>query len=163
MNMNIKKLKCIPVEVGRNLKDIISTTVVTETWELIGQLNWLATQTRPDLSYDVNALNSVLKQKNVECIKQANRVVIKAKKKKSQIDIPDLENLKHFKIIAYHDASFANLIDGGSQGGYILFLVGRTNRYMPISWQSNHRRIIKSTLAAKTLAMIDASEACLFL
>ena len=61
-----KKLKCIPVGGGRNLKDRISTTEVTETRQLIGQLNWLATQTRPDLSYDVSELSSILKQENVE-------------------------------------------------------------------------------------------------
>ena len=77
-----KKLKCIPVEGGRNLKDRIFATEVTETRQLIGQLNWQATQTRHDLSYDVSELSSVLKQENVECLKQANRVVKKSKKRK---------------------------------------------------------------------------------
>ena len=50
----------------------------------------------------------MLKQENAECLKQANRVVKKKKKKKkkSHIDIPDLGNLKHLKIVAYSDASF---------------------------------------------------------
>ena len=77
--INIKKSKCIPVEGDRNLKDRIPATEVTETKQLVGQLNWLATQTRPDLSYDVSELSSMLKQENVECLKQANRVVKKAK------------------------------------------------------------------------------------
>lgn len=162
-NEYVKKLKYILVEADRNLKDTISTTEITEIRQVIGQLNWLATQTRPDLSYDVSELSSILKQQNVECIKQANRVVKKAKKEKSQIDIPDLGNLKHLKIVAYSDASFANLTDGGSQGGYILFLVGNNNKYMTIAWQSKLiRRVVKSTLAAETLAMVDMSEACLF-
>lgn len=159
----VKKLRCIPLEPGRNLKDAISSTEVTETRQLIGQLNWLATQTRPDLSYDVSELSSILKQENVECLKQANRVVKKAKKEKSHIDIPDLGNLEHLKIIAYSDASFGNLTDGGSQGGYILFLVGSNDKYMPIAWQSKRiRRVVKSTLAAETLAMVDMAEACIF-
>ena len=91
--MNIKKkLKCIPVEWSRNLKDRISATEVTETKQLIGQLNWLATQTRPDLSYDVSELSSMLKQENVECLKQANRVAKKAKKRK----IPDIPYSKNY-------------------------------------------------------------------
>ena len=60
---------------------------------MIGQLNWLATQTRPDLSYDVCELSSMLKQENVECLKQANRVARKAKKGKIP-DFPDLGNLE---------------------------------------------------------------------
>ena len=77
------------------MKDKISVTEVIKTRQLIGQLNWLATQTRPDLSYD--------------------------EKEKSQIAIPDLENLEELKIVTYSNASFGNLTDGGSQGGYILF------------------------------------------
>ena len=145
------------------MEDTISTTEITETRQLIGQLNWLATQTRPDLSYDVSALSSILKQENVESIKQANRTVKKAKKEKSQIDIPDLGNPEHLQIVAYSDASFANLKDGGSQGGYIIFLLGSNNKYMPIAWQSKRiRRVVKSTLAAETLAMVDMAEACIF-
>ena len=102
----------------------ISATKVTKTRQLIGQLNWLATQTRLDLSYDVSELSSMLKQENVECLKQGGK---KRKKEKSQIDIPDLRNLEQLKIVAYSDASFGNLIDGGSQGGYIVFLVGNND------------------------------------
>ena len=53
--MNIKKLKCIPVGGGRNLK---FATEVTETRQLIGQLNWATTQTSPDLSYDISEFNA---------------------------------------------------------------------------------------------------------
>ena len=87
------------MEGGRNLKDRISATEVTETRQLIGQLNWLATQTRPDISCDVSELSSMLKQGNVECLKQDNRVVTKAKKEKSQIDIPNLGNLEEIKLL----------------------------------------------------------------
>lgn len=42
-------------------------------------------------------------------------------------------------------------------------MVGNNNKYMPIAWQSKRiRRVVKSTLAAETLAMVDMSEACLF-
>ena len=128
-----KKLKCIPVEGSRNLKNRISATEVTKTRQLIGQLNWLATQTRPDLSYDISELSSMLKQENVECLKQANRVVKKAKKEQFHINIPDLGNLVQLTIVAYGDASFGNLTDGGSQRGYILFLFGNNDKYIPIA------------------------------
>ena len=129
----------------------------------MGQLNWLATQTRPDLSFDVSALSAILKQENVECIRQINRTIKKAKKEKSQIHIPNLGNPKLLQIIAYSNASFANLTDGGSQGGYIIFLVDNNNQYMPIAWQSKSiKRIVKSTLSAETLAMVDLTEACFY-
>ena len=149
------------------MKDRISATEVTETRQLIFQLNWLATQTRPDLSH-VSELSSLLNLENDECLKQANREVKRAKKKKkkkkkSQIDIPDLGNLEQLKIVTHSDTSFGNLTDGGSQGGYIHFLVGNNDKYMPIAWQSKRiRRVIKSTLPAETLAMVDLAEACIF-
>ena len=69
---------------------------------------------------------------------------------------------EHLKIVEYSDASFANLIDGGSQGGYILSLIGSNNEYMAIAWQSKHiRRVVKRTLAAETLTIVDMSEVCL--
>ena len=87
--------------------------------------------------------------------KQANRVIKKAKKEKSQTDIPDLGNLEHLKIVAYSDASFANLA--------YYFFIGNNDKYMPIVWQSRRiRRVIKSKLSTETLAMVDMSEACLF-
>ena len=144
------------------MKERRSATEVTETRQLIGQLNWLATQTRSDLSNDVSEFSSMLKQENVKCLKQANRVVKKAKKK-SQIDIADLGNLEQLKIVAISDTSFGNVTGGGSQGSNILFLVGNNDKYMPITWQSKRiRRVIKSTLAAETFAIIDLAKACIF-
>ena len=129
----VKKLKPIPIASKRNTEDDISASEVTEIRQLIGQLNWLATQTRPDLGFDVSDLSSMLKHGNVDCIRQVNKTVKKAKKEKSQIIIPNLGRLECLRIVAYSDASFANLKDGGSQGGYIIFLVGSNNNYMPIA------------------------------
>ena len=92
-----------------------------------------------------------------------NKALKKAKKEKSQISIPNLGNLEKTKIVLYSDASFANLMDGGSQGGYVIFLQGESGKYMPISWQSKRiKRVVKSTLAAETLAMVDAAEAAIY-
>ena len=59
--------------------------------------------------------------------------MVKKAKKNPKFYIPNLGNLELLQIIASSDASFTNLTDGGSQGGYIMFLVGR---YIPIAWQS---------------------------
>ena len=70
----------------------------------------------------------MLKQENVECLKQANRVIKKAIKEKSQI----------------------------SQGNYIHYLVENNDKYMPIAWQSKCiRRVVKNTLTAETLAILS--------
>ena len=159
----MKNLKPMPVSNMRSIEEKMSDLEVTGVRKLIGQLNWMATQTRPDLSYDVSELSSYLADKKLENIKRVNKTVKKAKKEKSQLVIPDLGNLGNVKIVGYCDASFMNLNDGGSQGGYVIFLKGENGSYMPLAWQSKRvRRIVKSTLGAETLAMVDLAEACVF-
>ena len=61
------------------------------------------------------------------------------------------------QLLVYADASFQNLADGGSQGGYIVFLTDpEMNMCHPLSWSSKRiRLVVKSTLAAGTLALQD--------
>ena len=130
---------------------------------IIGKLNWLATQTRPDLSYEVSALTSALKEKKVGSISAINKVTRKAKKSPSKLLAPNLGDLQKLKIVCYCDASFGSLESCGSQGGYVVFLEGSNGNHMPISWQSNRiKRVVKSTHAAETLAMVDAMEASIY-
>lgn len=96
---------------------------VTNLRQLIGQLKWLATQTRPDLNFNICELSSIWKQENGDCIKQVNKAVKKPKREKYQTAISNLASLVKVKVVAYTDASFANLLDVGSQRGYTLFLV----------------------------------------
>jgi hypothetical protein len=115
------------------------------------------------MTYDVSMLTSKLKTKKTSCLSHINNVIKKAKNEKSSIGIYDVGNLKKIKIVGFCDASFGNLDDGGSQGGYIIFLVGENGNYVPLSWQSKKTtRVVKSTLAAETLAAVDLSEACIF-
>ena len=50
-----------------------------------GKLNWIATQTRPDLSFDVSVFSSMLKKDKVKSFKQLNKNVKKAKREVSHI------------------------------------------------------------------------------
>ena len=88
----------------------------------------------------------------------------KLKEEQVEITIPILCDLRKTKLICFSDASFANLRDGSSQGGYIIFLLGEDNKYAPISWKSKKlKRIIRSTLAAETLALEETLEASFLL
>ena len=65
----------------------------------------------------------------------------------------------------FSDASFQNLPDGGSQGGHIIFLADeKLSRCHILSWSSKKvRRVVKSTLAAKTLALQDGLDDAFFI
>ena len=67
--------------------------------------------------------------------------------------------MDHLKIVVYSDASYANLPNGGSQGGHIVFLTDDSNNCCPLAWNSTKiKRVVRSTLAAETLAFVDGLE-----
>ena len=68
--------------------------------------------------------------------------------------------LSSLKIAVFSDASYANLQCGGSQGGYLVFLVDSCGKAAPISWSSKKvNRVARSTLAAETMAAVEALDA----
>ena len=58
----------------------------------------------------------------VRHIAQANKAIRKTKPRKSPSINPSSFTLDDLRIVAYKDASFGNLPDGGSQGAYVIFL-----------------------------------------
>ena len=143
-----------------NDDDPLSTNELSACRSAIGKLNWVATQTRPDLSFDVSELTSHLKNNRVASIRMVNKTIKKAKKEKSSLFFPHLGPVDKCNMIVYSDASFANHTNTSSQGGYIIFLSSVLGVSIPISWQSRKvKRVVKSTHAAETLALVDAAEA----
>ena len=159
----VKSINFLPRKVFYHADSSLSSEELTGCRAAIGKLNWLATQTRPDISFEVSELTACLKQKGVENISLINKTIRKAKKAASQLVLPSLGYLNDAKFIVYCDASFGTHGNGASHGGYIIFLAGNNKEYAPIAWQSRKiKRIVKSTQAAETLSMVDAMEACVY-
>merc|ERR1712026_514830 len=82
---------------------------------------------------------------------------------KSFITVPELD-LNNLTIKVFTDASFNNVDGGLSQGGYIVLLTDTSGKSSPICWSSNRvRRVVRSTLAAETLATADGADSALYL
>ena len=95
-------------------------------------------------------LSTTLKKGTVELLMKANKVIKKAKHNNVFLHYPVLD-LTDISVRCYADASFANLTDGGSQGGMFIELVSGA-KTSPVEWQSKRlRRIPKSTLTAETV------------
>ena len=160
----LEKLQEIDIKANRRV-DKQSSITEDEREELrsvIGKLNWLATQTRPDLSYDVCELSTSLKNGTVGLLIKANKVIKKAKFNDVFLNFPVLD-LNNITIRCYADASYGNLDDGGSQGGYYMELVSGS-KSSPLEWHSKRlRRTPKSTLAAETIAMVEGMESAVLL
>ena len=71
-----------------------------------------------------------------------------------------MQSLRECSLATYSDLPYINLDNGSSQGGFIIFLMDKTARLSPIMWQSKRiSRVVKSTIATETLALVDAAEA----
>ena len=154
----------IPIHRKGDKQSPLTTNERKQMMTIAGQLNWLATQTRPDLSYDALELNISKKEPTIENLIKANKAVRQAKQKPSGILFTKLGNSKNLTIKVFSDAAWGNLPDGTSSGqGHIIFLSGDQNS-CPLSWTSNKiKRKVSSTLAAETLALHDALDEAIYL
>ena len=147
-------------------KDLICTNKEKEMYRgLVGQLGWLCTNSRPDLSFDVLELSCKVNSPKIGDLIDANKCLKKACMFESSMYFPKLNDLNNCKIIVYSDASHANLPNGvSSAGGFIIFLADNKGNVCPLYWESRKiRRVVKSTLAAETLAAADAIDNAYYL
>ena len=154
----VNELKEIPIDpLRKNVKDYPVTSEEKESLRsLIGQLNWLATQTRPDLSYAVSELSSAVKEATVAHLLKANKIVKHCKNNNISICFPKL-NLNDIRVRCYSDASYGKLTNGGSQGGMYVEIIDSNDNSSPIWWHSSRiSRVVDNVMAAETLALKEA-------
>ena len=162
-NNYIKSLKRVRIEGNRGRTEELNTEEKEQYRSLVGQLGWVSTQTRPDISFDICELSSVFNKSTVDSMLKANKVVTKLQASLVDVVFIPLSDQLQFSIECFCDSSFGNLNSGGSQGGYLIFLSDEDGKRCPIAWQSKRlRRVVKSTIAAETLALMDAAEAGVF-
>ena len=135
----------------------------TDLRSVIGQLNWLACISRPEISFDVSYFSGKVKDATVADVYQVNKVVTKVQNNPSFIHFPKLDpNSLHLR--TYADGSFNSLSNGGSQGGQLVLLCDRYDRCCPLGWNSTRlKRVVRSALAAETLSMCDGCELSFFI
>ena len=143
----------------RNHHNLPLTEVeISELRSVIGKLNWMATETRPDLSFSVSQLSSCIKRATINDLVKANKIVRKCKQYDVHLFYPKL-NLDDLKVRCYSDASFAKADDGGSQAGVYVELVSE-DKTAAVSWFSKRiKRVVNDTMAAETLAMVEGIDA----
>ena len=98
-------------------------------------------------------------------MKNVNKLFSNMKQNECKLIYQKLGNDNDLRLIrVYSDAAFANLPNGCSQGGYVIFLSGYRNMCVPLNWQSKHKqRIVWSSLTAEALALSDALDDAVYL
>ena len=130
---------------------------------LVGQLNWLSGISRPEISFDTCNISTKVNNMKIRDVIELNKVVKRVKNEKNQIFFSTLDP-NTIKLVLYTDASINNLLHGGSQGGHIIFLTDFLNKCCPLIWNSSKiKRVLRSTLAAETLALNEGCETALYL
>ena len=104
-------------------------------------------------------MSKAIKTCKVEDILAGNTVIKRFKSEDLALRFPNLGSITDCKLIAYLDASYANLPDGSSQRAFAVLLVNSERLFAPLAWQSKKlNRVVKSTLAAEILAAVEAVE-----
>ncbi len=120
-------------------------------------------QGRPDIAYDSCFISNSLKTGDHKVFGYANKITRKIHNQAVTLHFPHNFHFGSCFIATFCDASFCNLPNCGSQGGYISLIVDENGVFSPIAWQSRKiRRVVKSTIGAECLATVEAAEFTIF-
>ena len=82
--------------------------VLTNIRKVVGELLWVSLMTRPDLSFDVNQLSVNIGNATMKDLKDAKRLIEKAKKNPITLNFSHLGPMEDLKIRLFTDASYNN-------------------------------------------------------
>lgn len=162
----IKNLQPIPMDPIRapQREAPLTDTEMDMLKSKIGQILWVARQSRPDIMCDISILASNTKHGTIQTLHSANKLIRKLKSEEVTLRFQCLGDSKYHKLVVFSDSSMGNLSDGGTQGGHFVMLMGEDGKFSPICWQSRRiRRVVRSTLAGETLALADGIDSAVFL
>ena len=155
----IKKVDSPDMEVysGRDGEELLKEEEQSYFRKLVGNINWLAMNTRPDLCFDAMEMACNFGKARIKDIKRAGRILRKAKERGMELQFSNLGNAKEAVLMVCADGSYGKLNKVDSCGGKLIALVGEDGKMCPISWGSRKfPRPARSALAAEAQAAADA-------
>ena len=151
----------ISIERSKQKNNTVTKGERKQLRSLMGKINWVSGISRPDIGFNTGLINTS-RQATVKDILEVNKLVCHIKNTNTDILFPGL-NLENLHLKVFTDASYGNLVDGGSQGGCIVFMTDGENA-CPLSWHSRRlQRVARNTLTAETLALVDGCESAFML
>ena len=133
---------------------------------VVGRLGWVASTSRPDLSYDSLVLSTKLGDATVRDMKQAIKIIKKVKCGFTSMKFVNLGAIDEWSLEAYGDAGFKSLPDKTSScAGYVTLLCNKNkNVACVLNWKSKKlRRVVSSSTAAEALSANEALDDMVYL
>ena len=165
MSMQAFAEKLRPANIGRGSSP--DTTLEPHQVKVLrainGGLNWLSTQSRPDLAAQTSLSQQAFPKPCIRHLKQASNVVRRAKQH-ADLDITFKPiPLDELSLVCHSDAAFAN-VGTHTQAGFIIAFTqkslndGHLCSWNPVTWKSYKLpRAVSSTLSAESQAMSTAT------
>jgi hypothetical protein len=125
----------------------------------IGELLWISLLTRPDLSFEVNALSSEIANGTIKTARDINKLLKKAKSTRNILRFIKLGDLSKLKVKVYADASFCNQDSSKtrSTAGRVVLLENKECLVYVVSWKTRKiARVCRSVKGAETRALEEA-------
>lgn len=142
---------------SRPVTDLLNEKEKKSYQKMLGKVNWLAHQTRPDLSFDAFTYSLCGQKPTIGDLKGLNKMTSKIKNGLEHIWLPKIDE-KSIQIIGFSDASLANILpDKTCSGeGYLVFLADSSGKACLLNWKSKKiSRVVHSTVSAECLSFVD--------
>ena len=151
----IENLAEIAMTIDRNEQNESKALIAAKT--ALGQLQWIATQTRPDLAANVSELVHNINARHFSEVNRVNKLIRDVKFSKMHALTFHVDStIDKCKLILYTDASLGNNLDGSTQGGVLLLLQDNKRNHNILFWQSRKlKRVVHGTLSSETIALVE--------
>ena len=157
------KLKPINVPKNSSPGDLLSDSQMKVLRAVNGGLNWLASQSRPDLAVQTSLSQQAFPRPTIQDFRKANQTVRRAKQERELGITFKPIPLEQLTLVCHSDAAWAN-VGTHTQAGYVIGFTqqclqdGKVATWCPATWRSYKlSRAVSSTLAAESQALSIAS------
>ena len=93
-------------------KEVLKDKEKKEYRALVGQLNWVLTNTRPDIEFETCVLSSEFQEEKVAELIRLNKLVERVKRENVNIYFPRIDNIREVNLECYTDTSLLNKLNG---------------------------------------------------
>ena len=99
----IEQIEPIQVSHDRqsNKKEFCTKEESFQFRQLVGKLNWIASQSRPDIAFGVCMLSSTMKNPKIKNVLPANKLLRKIKEQTLRINFPNLSDLSNIQLVMH--------------------------------------------------------------